>query len=309
MHLSIIFNNKLLASTIPHIVRTTGKHTVCKSPFQNLSYGHFHVWKISIDYCWGDHSWILGWACARSLFARDGSIGLIQENCFFFYRNSTLRVRGINIQQKHTAFDLGDKRGDFQRHFITRKTITLIVGRWSLICMFFFKIFISMDRFNLQLELFWKHPEHEEYGVLVRRTRVDSETFWSAERVRLHHQHTPYSRYQVMEFWFWSKQKKNSTNLLILFFLLFLIIVIFQSDDLVFFCFGKINLFPNVVQLINSINNNAQGKMDTETNSADGNKEISLGVHFALCIIKSSTTRSYWALFLGRWSPFLFILC
>ena len=34
----------------------------------------------------------------------------------------------------------------------------------------------------------------------------------------------------------------------------------------------------------------------------------SLGVHFALCIIKSSTTRSYWALFLGRWSPF-FVLC
>ena len=36
----------------------------------------------------------------------------------------------------------------------------------------------------------------------------------------------------------------------------------------------------------------------------DGNNEICLGVHFALCIIKSSTTRSYWALFLGRWSPF-----
>ena len=35
---------------------------------------------------------------------------------------------------------------------------------------------------------------------------------------------------------------------------------------------------------------------------------ICLGVHFALCIIKSSTTRSYWALFLGRWSPFLLIL-
>ena len=34
----------------------------------------------------------------------------------------------------------------------------------------------------------------------------------------------------------------------------------------------------------------------------------SLGVHFSLCIIKSSTTRSYWALFLVRWSPF-FILC
>ena len=39
----------------------------------------------------------------------------------------------------------------------------------------------------------------------------------------------------------------------------------------------------------------------------DGNNGICLGVHFALCIIKSSTTRSYWALFLGRWSPF-FIL-
>ena len=35
----------------------------------------------------------------------------------------------------------------------------------------------------------------------------------------------------------------------------------------------------------------------------DGNNEICLGVHFALCIIKSSTTRSYWALFLGQWSP------
>ena len=43
----------------------------------------------------------------------------------------------------------------------------------------------------------------------MRRTRVDSETFWSAERVRLHHQHTPYSRCQVMEFWFYSKQKKK----------------------------------------------------------------------------------------------------
>ena len=41
----------------------------------------------------------------------------------------------------------------------------------------------------------------------------------------------------------------------------------------------------------------------------DGYNEICLGVHFALCIIKSSTTRSYWALFLGRWSPFSFILC
>ena len=40
----------------------------------------------------------------------------------------------------------------------------------------------------------------------------------------------------------------------------------------------------------------------------DGNNEICLGVHFALCIIKSSTTRSYWALFLGRWSPFFLIL-
>ena len=30
------------------------------------------------------------------------------------------------------------------------------------------------------------------------------------------------------------------------------------------------------------------------------------GVQFSF---KSSTTRSYWALFLGRWSPFLFILC
>ena len=39
----------------------------------------------------------------------------------------------------------------------------------------------------------------------------------------------------------------------------------------------------------------------------DGNNKICLGVHFALCIIKSSATRSYWALFLGRWSPF-FIL-
>ena len=29
----------------------------------------------------------------------------------------------------------------------------------------------------------------------------------------------------------------------------------------------------------------------------------------ALCIIKSSTTSSHWALFLGRWSPFFFILC
>ena len=46
-------------------------------------------------------------------------------------------------------------------------------------------------------------------GNVVRRTRVDSETFWSAERVRLHHQHTPYSRCQVMEFWFCSKQKKK----------------------------------------------------------------------------------------------------
>ena len=41
----------------------------------------------------------------------------------------------------------------------------------------------------------------------------------------------------------------------------------------------------------------------------DGNNEICLGVRFALCIIKSSTTRSYWAMFLGRWSPFLIILC
>ena len=40
----------------------------------------------------------------------------------------------------------------------------------------------------------------------------------------------------------------------------------------------------------------------------DGNNEICLGVRFALRIIKSSTTRSYWALFLGRWSPFFFIL-
>ena len=40
----------------------------------------------------------------------------------------------------------------------------------------------------------------------------------------------------------------------------------------------------------------------------DGNNEICLGVRFALCIIKSSTTRSYWALFLGRLSPFFFIL-
>ena len=42
----------------------------------------------------------------------------------------------------------------------------------------------------------------------------------------------------------------------------------------------------------------------------DGNNGICLaiGVHFALCIIKSSTTRSYWALFLGQWSPFVFIL-
>ena len=39
-----------------------------------------------------------------------------------------------------------------------------------------------------------------------------------------------------------------------------------------------------------------------------GNNEICLGVRFALCIIWSSTTCSYWALFLGRWSPFLFIL-
>ena len=44
-----------------------------------------------------------------------------------------------------------------------------------------------------------------------------------------------------------------------------------------------------------------------ETN---GNNEICLGVRFALWKIKSSTTRSYWALFLGRWSPFFFfILC
>ena len=41
----------------------------------------------------------------------------------------------------------------------------------------------------------------------------------------------------------------------------------------------------------------------------DGNNEIWLGVRFALCIIKCSMTRSYWALFLGRWSPFSFILC
>ena len=40
----------------------------------------------------------------------------------------------------------------------------------------------------------------------------------------------------------------------------------------------------------------------------DGNNEICLGVRFALCIIRSSTTRSYWALFLGRWST-SFILC
>ena len=40
----------------------------------------------------------------------------------------------------------------------------------------------------------------------------------------------------------------------------------------------------------------------------DSNNEISLDVRFALCMIKSSTTRSYWALFLGRWSPFFFIL-
>ena len=83
----------------------------------------------------------------------------------------------------------------------------------------------------------------------------------------------------------------------------------------------------------------AQGKTDTETNfvvtvgfttkvdhqttskievvwwstlvrrETDGNNEICLGVRFALRIIKSSSTRSYWALFLGRWSPFFFILC
>ena len=35
-------------------------------------------------------------------------------------------------------------------------------------------------------------------------------TIGFAERVRLHHQHTPYSRYQVMGFWFCSiKTKKN----------------------------------------------------------------------------------------------------
>ena len=37
-------------------------------------------------------------------------------------------------------------------------------------------------------------------------------------------------------------------------------------------------------------------------------RQLRKDVHFALCIIKSSTTRSYWALFLGRWLPFLFIL-
>ena len=37
-------------------------------------------------------------------------------------------------------------------------------------------------------------------------------------------------------------------------------------------------------------------------------KFVSVSV-FASCIIKSSTTHSYWALFLGRWSPFSFILC
>ena len=48
----------------------------------------------------------------------------------------------------------------------------------------------------------------------MRRTRVDSETFWSAERVRLHPQHTPYSRCEVMEFWFCSKQKKKKSELI-----------------------------------------------------------------------------------------------
>ena len=65
----------------------------------------------------------------------------------------------------------------------------------------------------------------------------------------------------------------------------------------------------------------AQGKTDTETNfvvtgpdfrsclmiglgrETDGNNEICLGVRFALCIIKSSTTRSYWALFCDSGHP------
>ena len=44
----------------------------------------------------------------------------------------------------------------------------------------------------------------------MRRKRVDSETFCSAERVRLYNQHAPYSRYQVMEIGLCSKQEKVS---------------------------------------------------------------------------------------------------
>ena len=79
----------------------------------------------------------------------------------------------------------------------------------------------------------------------------------------------------------------------------------FHRTDCTFFFFGWNDTVKKLQYQIRDFRSCLMIDLGRET---DGNNEICLGVHFALCIIKSSTTRSYWALFLGRWSPF-FILC